>query len=396
MTWHAYLVETMTGRVGRRLTSDTGTGGSWSITLNGIEEATVTVDAAAFRRLDPDWWAAWKSSVLLTHTGPEGEVPILLGPIVKPAAQKGDAVTLTIRGVGAILERRVVLARDFLAESGTASAATMKELAGSVASMTGRSLGTIARDVVDLVTTGKTAGRLPIRYGTPRETGSRLNQRNYYGFNLANNGAWKRLEELANVINGPDFAFRPAWASEDRSRVEWVMVHGTAAQPVIHQERRLVFDTTAGRSALSDLEVTADAGEVTNRVYWTGAGEGAGILATAVQELEAFGEYMPLLETVGSTSDTDNRDLVEDHARAALRKGRDVRVQYTGVLNLADRRTAAGLWHVGDAADLIIAGRVDVPDGRRSVRIIAAKGSLGSDLVTVELEHEGGPDGPAA
>lgn len=396
MTWHAYLVETMTGRVGRRLTRDTGAGGTWSITLNGIEEASVVVDAAAFRRLDRDWWAPWKASVLLTYVGAEGEVPMIFGPIVKPATQKGDDVTLSVRGVGAILAKRVVLAQDYATEGGTPSAAVMKALASSVVSLGGRSLGTIARDVVELVTDGKAAGVLPIRFGTARETGSALNQRNYEGFNLANNGAWKRLEELANVINGPDFMFRPAWVDDSRTRVEWVMVHGTAAQPVIHQERRMLLDTTSTRSTLSDVSVATDAGEMTNRVYWTGAGEGAGVIVRVAQDMEAVGGMMPLLETVGSTSDSENPALIQSHAEAALDKGLAAREQYSGVVDLADRRTAPGMWHVGDAADLVLKGRVDVPDGKRSVRIIVAKGSLGSDQATLELELEGGPDGAAS
>lgn len=396
MTWHAYLVRTMTGEVGRRLTGDTGTGGSWSDLLNGIGDASVTVDAAAFRRLDRNWWSPWRSSVLLTYTDNEGEVPRFLGPIVKPAAQDGDHVTLTARGIGAILERRVVLARDYVGEAATPSAATMALLTKSTTSLSGRSLGTIARDVVELVTAAKTAGALPIRYATPRELGSGLNQRNYEGFNLSNNGAWKRLVELSEVINGPDFAFRPAWAAEDRSRVGWVMVHGTAKQPTIHQDRLLTLDTTAARSPLADLKIATDAGEMTNRVYWTGAGEGAGVLARAVQDVDGFADHMPLLEAVGSTSDTENPALVEDHARAALATGKTARMQYSGTVSLADPRTGPGAWQVGDAADLIIAGRVDVPDGRRRVRIIAAKGSLGSDQVTLELEHEGGPYGAAA
>lgn len=396
MTWHAYLVRTLSGDVGRRITRDTGNGGSWSVTLNDIEEATLTVDASMFDRLEPKWWAPWKASVLLTYTGHEGEVPVILGPIVKPVTQSGSQVTVNVRGVGALLDRRVVLDRDYVFEGDTPGASAMTALAKSTVSLSGRSLGTIAQDVVELVTDGKTAGQLPIRYGTPRESGSTLNQRNYEGFNLSNNGAWKRLGELSNVIGGPDIAFRPAWANAGRTRVEWVMVNGTRAQPVIDQKRRLLFDTTSTRATLSGVTVSTDAGDMTNRVYWTGAGEGAGTLVRVAQGIDALGGDMPLLESVGSTSDSDNAALVQEHARAALAVGLSARVQYTGVVDLADRRTAPGLWHVGDAADLILAGRVDVPDGKRSVRIIAAKGSLGSDQATLELEHEGGPDGAAA
>lgn len=397
MTWHAYLVRTMTGHVGRRITSSAGAGGAWSIMLNGIEEASITVHASALERLGRDWWTPWKAAVLLTHDGPRGEVPMILGPLVKPVDQVGEKVTLTVRGIGSILDRRVVLDGDFVREGDRPTAADMDALAKSRVSLRGRALGTIARDVVELSTDGKAAGRLPIRYGTPREQRAGLNERNYEVHNLANNGTWKRLTELAEVINGPDFMFRPAWADETHTMVEWVMVHGTAAQPTIGQDdRRVVLDATVAKPVIADVAVTLDAGETTNRVYWTGAGEGAGVLIRAAQDLTAFGDGMPLLETVGSTSDSDNPALVQAHADAALARGLTTAVQYTGTVDLGDRRTAPGSWYVGDAAELILAGRVDVPNGRRSVRIIAAKGSLGSDQVTLELEHEGGPENGAA
>lgn len=396
MTWHAYLVRTLSGDKGRRITPDTGGGGTWSITLNGIEDVSVQVDAAALRRLERKWWAPWKGSVLLTHTGPEGEVPVILGPIVKPVTQKGQQVTLTVRGVGALLSRRVLLARDYVHDGDTPPAASMEALAASTVSLAGRSLGTIGQDVVELVTTEKVAGQLPIRYGTPRETGPGLNERNYHGYNLANNGAWKRLTELSDVRNGPDFMFRPAWANDERTRVEWVMVNGTANQPTIHQERRVLFDATSTRAAIADVSVATDAGDMTLRAYWTGAGEDSGTLVRVAQDIDALGDDMPLLESVGSTSDSDNQALVQEHARGALSDGLTAHTQFSGVVDLSDRRTAPGMWHVGDAADLVLAGRIDVPNGRRQVRIIAAKGSLGSDQVTLEMEEEVAPNGEAA
>lgn len=393
MTWHVYLVRTMTGEVGRRLTVDTAAEGSWSISLNGIEECGLTVAARAFRELERDWWSPWKASVLITYTrtaggGEDVEVPMLLGPIVQRPVQEGEKVRITMRGLGALLDRRVVTARDYAHEGDTPPASEMVYLAKSTASLTGRSLGTIAQDVVRLSTSDKAAGDVPIRYASPRETGSSLNERNYEGFNLSNNGTWKRLVELTEVINGPDIAFRPEWADAEHSHVRWAMVHGTRAQPAIAQTYTMDLDTTSPRSAASGLEVSVDAAEMTNRVWWTGAGEGAGTLIRAAQDLDALGPYMPLLEAVGSTSDSDNPDLIQEHARSRLAAGLADLIQYSVTVSLADRRTAPGLWHVGDEAVLTIAGRIDVPDGTRRVRVIAAKGTLGSDAVTLELQED--------
>ena len=384
MTWVAHLVRTMDGRLGAQL--DIAGEGSWSIPINGIEDFSVTVSKAQLRRLDRAWWESMRTSVVVSWLGADGVlVPWVAGPIIGPPSEGRETATLSCRGIGAVLEKRVVLDRE-PAESPTD---TQRALATSSVRLRGMSLGTIAQEVVKRATDLKIGGRLPVVFGSPREQGSTLNERTYEGFNLANNGAWKRLSELTKVRNGPDIAFRPRWTDEGRS-LEWVMVHGTRAQPTIAQDWTMDVDTTSALSPVADVSVSADAGRLSNRVYWTGAGEGAGTLIRVVQDTSRLDGQMPLLEVVGATSDTENGSLVLQHARAELAAGRAPVTQITVTIDGSDPRCEIGRWRVGDAARLTMGSDwLTVKPGTSPKRIIAAKGSWDSAMVDIEFQDDG-------
>ena len=384
MTWVAHLVRTMDGRLGAQL--DMASEGSWSIPINGIEDFSVTVSKAQLRRLDRAWWESMRTSVVVSWLGADGVlVPWVAGPIIGPPSEGRETATLSCRGIGAVLEKRVVLDRE-PAESPTD---TQRALATSSVRLRGMSLGTIAQEVVKRATDLKIGGHLPIAFGSPREQGSTLNERTYEGFNLANNGAWKRLSELTKVRNGPDIAFRPRWTDEGRS-LEWVMVHGTRAQPTIAQDWTMDVDTTSALSPVADVSVSADAGRLSSRVYWTGAGEGAGTLIRVVQDTARLDGQMPLLEVVGATSDTENGSLVLQHARAELAAGRAPVTQITVTIDGSDPRCEIGRWRVGDAARLTMGSDwLTVKPGTSPKRIIAAKGSWDSPMVDIEFQDDG-------
>lgn len=384
MTWVAHLVRTMDGRLGAQL--DMASEGSWSIPVNGIEDFSVTVPKSQLRRLERAWWENMRTSVVVSWVGSDGApVPWVAGPIIAPPSEDRDTATLSCRGIGAVLEKRVVL--DL--EPAESPSDAQRALATSAVRLRGMSLGTIAQEVVKRATALKVGGYLPIAFGSPRETGTGLNERNYEGFNLANNGAWKRLTELTRVKGGPDIAFRPRWADET-GFLEWVMVHGTRAQPTIAQEWTMDVDTTSKMSPVADVSVATDAGRLSNRVYWTGAGEGAGTLIRVVQDTSRLDGQMPLLEVVGATSDSENGALVLQHARAELAGGRAPVTQITVTIDGSDPRCEIGRWRVGDAARLTMGDDwLTVKPGTSPKRIIAAKGSWDSAMVVLEFQDDG-------
>lgn len=392
MSWRVFTVQTMTGIVGEEL--PVSTEGSWNIPLNGIEEWSVTVPRSALREMEPTWWSPWQASTLVCWDSPtQGLVPWLFGPLVSPVAESmaSDSATLQCRGLGALLEQRVVLDRDYGGYDVMPSAEEMQQLANSSVSLRNLSLGTIAQEVVKYSTSAKVGGYLPIVFASPRETGSGLNERNYEGWNLSNNGTWKRLEELTNVIGGPDIAFRPAWLDDQHTMVQWEMHHGTRAQPTIAQREVLYLDTVAVDSPVADVSLKASSDNLTSRVYWTGAGEGAGTLVRAAQDISRLQQHMPLLEQVGSTSDSENPDLVQRHAMSALAGGIEPLLQLSVDVDGSDEGAEIGRWHVGDVAVVNLQGWLTVPDGAVERRIISAKGSWGTQVTLEFQEDEYGP-----
>lgn len=381
MTWVAHLVRTMDGRLGAQL--DIAGEGSWSIPLNGIEEFSVTVGKDQLTRIDPSWWSPYRASVAVSWRRDDGSlVAWVAGPITGPPAETRETATLSCRGIGAVLDRRVLTPEEPVPSSTSGQAAMM---AGTLA-YRGMSLGTIAQEVVKRAS-AKVGGGLPIVFGSPRETGSTLNERTYEGFNLANNGVWKRLTELSAVHNGPDIAFRPRW---NDGFLEWVMVHGTRAQPTIAQEWTADLDTTSSQSPIASVSVTTDAARLASRVFWTGAGEGSTTLVRVAEDRARLDDQMPLLETVGSTSDSSSGDLIRTHALAELEASRAPVTQISVQIDGADPRCEIGRWRVGDAARLTMGSDwITVPPGTTSKRIISAKGSWVSSMVDIEFQDDG-------
>ena len=384
MTWVAHLVRTMDGQRGARL--DLAAEGSWEIPLNGIESLSVTVGKDQVRRLDPLWWSPYRTSVAVSWQREDGSLDAwIAGPIIGPPKEDRATATFECRGIGAIFERRVLTAQEPISQS----TAAQVEMMTKRLRYAGMSLGTIGQEVVKRGM-AKVGGTLPITFGSPREQGSTLNERTYEGHNLANNGVWKRLTELTGVRNGPDIAFRPRW--RDDGNLEWVMVHGTYAQPQIAQDWSMDLDTTSSRSPVASVDVTTDASRLASRVYWTGAGEGSTTMVRVAEDRSRLADQMPILETVGSTSDSANRDLIREHAIAALAASRDVVTQINMRVDGSDQRCEIGRWRVGDAARVTLGDEwLTVPAGTTAKRIISAKGSWSNAMVDLGFQDDAIP-----
>lgn len=388
MTWVAHLVRTMDGARGAQLTLSNE--GGWEIPLNGIEEFSVTVGKRQLLRLDPLWWKPWRVSVAVSWVREDGSLDAwVAGPLVNlPSGESRTTATLPCRGIGAALAERVLTAQEPI----NLSTAAQVEMMTKNLRYAGMSYGTIAQEVVKRGL-AKVGGSYPIVFGSPREQGSTLRTRTYDGFNLANNQVWKRLTELSGVRNGPDIAFRPRW--RDDGSLEWVMVHGTHAQPQIAQTWAMDLDTTSARSPIASVNVTTDASRLASRVYWTGAGEGSTTMVRVAEDRSRLADQMPLLETVGSTSDSDNRVLIRDHALGELAASKTPVTQIDMRINGADPRAEIGRWRVGDAARVTMGDEwLTVPAGTTSKRIIAASGQWSNGMVDLSFQDDAvhGPD----
>lgn len=381
MTWQANLVETQTGRLGAELRITDA--GKWDIPLNDTESWDVTTKRGYLRAIEPEWWAPMRASVLMSWRDSEGRLrPWLLGPITNLPEEhrERDTAKFQCKGFGALLEQRILLNRDY-------GRLDMQSLAESVVTRRGMSLGTIAQEIVALAIDPKLGGQLPVSYGTPREEGSGLNERTYEGFNVANNDLMKLVTALTNVINGPDIMFRPRFTDSSQRFVEWEMVNGTVAQHNIAQTWAMDLDTTSSRSPLSEITPRNDSSALTNRVYWTGAGEDEGTLIRMAQNDGALYAGMPLLETVGSTSDSESVALIQEKADSRLAQGATPLQQLTATIDGSDPRAELGRWHVGDMAKLTLGDDwLTVAPGQRQYKIIAAKGGW-KQTVTLEFQE---------
>lgn len=341
--------------------------------LNGTSSWDVTLAKAQWKRLSPRWWRPWATGVLITWDG----VPVLAGPMVELPSSTRDTVTLSCQGLEAVLARRLVLARGF-------GPGEEKALTGSTVALSGLSLGTIMQEVVAHAT-NRPGAALPIVFRVPREKG--VHQRTYEGWNLQNNNALKRLTELSEVIGGPDFAFRPEWEREGET-IRWGMWHGTNGSPFMPQVRTVSLDLTAPVSVVAKYELTPDSTSVTSKHYETGAGEGPGLLVAVREDPARLWDGMPLLESVGSTSDTEVAAVLADRAETALEAGAAPLVQLTATVDGSAPRLVPGSWWVGDAMRVTLTGELLVPDGTREWRVIAAKGSWASQMIDIDFQEE--------
>lgn len=373
MTWRAYLAHTMDGRKGQQLDISAG---SASIQLNAIEDISVTASVSSLDGVERSWWSPWSGALIVSLEDDYGpERVIAAGPITRPLKQDRAAgtVTITARGIGALFEKREALAEDY----GPGDEAALKR---SVLSWSGVDLGTMVGRLITQATQ-KRLGWAPIVVPSER-AGTRV--RTYEGFNLANIGVWKLIQEITEVIGGPDVMLRPRWVSDDQDRVEWVLVTGTEAQPTIPQERVTVWDATAVDSPVASIDVVSSADALANRVYATGAGEGAGT-AVVIAQTPELPDHMPLLEAVVSGSDTESTALLAERARAGLVS------QPTEQLSLTvhnHQLAPFGIWHVGDAVDVECEGWLSIPDGTHRQRLIAAKFDLATETAQVECQDD--------
>lgn len=372
MTWRAYLGLTMTGELGPQLDVS---GGSVTVELNGIESISVTCSRASLDGVERMWWSPWSGALVVTYESDDvDEMVMVAGPIIDPPKEdrKAGTVTLEAKGLGALLEKRVVLADD----PRPGGEAVMK---ASTLAWSGVDLGSMAGRIVERAM-AKRSGWAPVVIPAERPADR---QRTYEGWNLSNNQAWKRIREITEVIGGPDVMFRPRWVDDSRTRIEWVLCTGLEGQPAIPQDRAIVWDATSRDSPVASIDVVSDASSLASRAYATGAGEGAGV-AVAIAEAPVP-DRMPLIETVVSDTDAESMDLLRTKARSALVAQATEQVSLT-VHSQVD--APFGTWHVGDEVEVVAEGWLSIPDGPHRLRLISAKYSLGSDLATVECQPE--------
>lgn len=367
--WEAYLFETTTGSVGPALSIKEA---SYSISLSGDTTAKLELDKTDLPNHNLAFWLdSWGPSVLFKYDGR----PIYAGPLVSNPKEYYGSIQFDSIDVRGILAKRIMVSETALDSSA---------IAKGVVKYTGLSLGTIAQEVVQFCM-DKPGGNLPIQFMSPRQNAANDadHQRTYKAFNANTISGDEVLTKISEVSRGPDIAFRPIML--DDSQVVWGMYHGTEGEPRIRQKLVPEWDLTAVKNQSASLEVTKTGSYLTDRVISVGGGTNEKTVMATTEDLSKTRKRYPLLESVVTVSDSENKTVVMNHAKSSLKQNRKPLREYTLVVN-ADGKYPLGTFWPGEKIAVYTKGYFNIPDGRNEMRLLNMSGNFGSNEVRLSLQ----------
>lgn len=290
--------------------------------------------------------------------------PIVGGPIADPVTIDATKIAVTVDGITKLLETRFVVPESFSARRQV----TFKNL----------SLGTIAKRVVQQAM-AKPAGALPITFQDDEKAG---NERNYQAFNVANLAASQLLDNLSNVINGPDIDFRPYIRGPQHFAFH--MHTGSKSSPWIGQST--LHDFEVGSTDVSELTATYSTAYTAHRVYGVGGNSDVSTVTVRVGVDDTAGvevpKDFPLVERVHSDSQVLKPDLLKRQAEGRLLT--HPIVQPTLSVR-ADGTTPLGRFWPGDMCRVTVHDSPVFADGTYEWRILGMSGDAGK---TVKLDFD--------
>lgn len=380
MAWRAYLGDTMTGLVDRPIDLPSF---SWAVTISDCSLATnrdkgagteewsgVTVPWTAIGESDPAARAAALSALrrcLALMWEPEGSsgqgVPVLWGAI----GQRTDTwldTSFSLDSAMTLLSKRLVVAEGAYGTGpgGTSPGALRYE---------GLSYRGIVSEVVRQATSLKPGGALPIDLPHLGEAGTRA--REYSAFDVQNNRASDLIENVTNLIGGPDVRLRPYMA--DASHVRLILEAGSDGDVYLGQGEVRTLTCFPGGGTVQNLTVE-HAGPVM-RVYASGAGTDAAQVCHLSEDLSLCTrrDPWPLVEDVLSDADTDALKVLTDHADATLASNSRPLMQLSGEVDLADPLVPrpGSMWP-GDRVDVAVEGFPTLPDDVYHCRLMEMRG----------------------
>ena len=328
-------------------------GASWASQLNRADALSCKIDARddETRALDLRSATEPKKTVLLART--DADV-ILSWGLIDDRTWDEDAYTLelTASGVASSYFGRSIIApvaalTDPLVVTDAEGYPVVNPALDT--SLAGWSLGTIGKKLVEQRLAWPGAPSVFIL--PPDEPGSA--ERNYLFASLKTVGS--ALTDLMGVINGPDFAF-DARRAADRLSLEYVLRHGTAANPRVGND--------AGSWSLDELtpltgfKVT-DSGEELGSAAWLTAGRssGAALISRATSpDLVALSGYPPLDLVDTSHGDVSVQATLDEYAAELVRWGGTLTRDLSFKVR-ADATPGLGQYRPGDTMT------IDVPEG---------------------------------
>jgi len=356
--WEASLFQTTTGAIGPRVNFKTA---DWSISLNEIENLSIDLTKSDLPDVDLRYWLApWWAGILYTYDGE----PIFAGPIVSRPTESFNTLRLDCRGIRAVFEHR------FVHEEQT----DWSLLSRQKVRYTDLTYQAIGQRVVKLAQ-AKPGGKLPISYPLPETTLSTPDvehQITYSAYNLGSNTADAALDHLSALSGGPDFMFRPRLI--DGNNLTFDMLHGTEDSPQIPQTSTPVWDTTAVKGEVTDLDIVVTGSYQSTRSYATGEGTNEGMLVRVATDDEPLVKGFPLLESTQSHPGVTKGPTLQSRANADVKSNAEALTEIQLTVR-ADGEHRLGSYWPGHTVQLVTKGWLSLEDGTHNLRLLNINGT---------------------
>lgn len=383
MSWRCYIGDTQTGLIDRPIDLPSF---SWAVTVGDCSLSTnsdkgagtdswsgITVPWTAI--MEPD--APGRSTALATmkrcvtlfwDDGGGGlGTPIVWGAIGDRTDTRLDT-SFSLTSMMGLLEQR------YLCREGEYGAGEGGTTTGTIR-FEKMSYRAIMCNDIDVCTNQKPGGALPLDLPYIGETGTRA--REYSEYDIQNNSCAQLIENLTNVINGPDVQFVPYLADSQHVRVRFEA--GSDSEVYLGQDVIHTLTSFPGGGTIHELRV-AHASPVM-RVYSSGSGTDEAQITYMAEDLSLTQQMdpWPLVETTYSDSDTDTLSVLREHAEAQLDSNRRPIMQISGEVDFNDARVPPpGSFWPGHLVDLAIDGFPTLPDGTYRCRLMQMKGDQSS------------------
>jgi hypothetical protein len=362
---------------GRRITPLPITTADWSVKVNSDETmgCDVPVDSAQALALAVNGSTALGRNGLLFVVD---NLPVAAGPIWKRGYSASSAtLTLTAGGLRSYLQRRFCLPAAARTVP-LVDPVTLEPDPALDTVLTGLSLGTIAKRYIQQLQEWPGAA-LPIVLPAD-ELGTR--ERSVAAVDLKT--IRLLLDNLSNVINGPDIAFRPRF-SADGLGIEWVMTTGSEAVPRLGNTDPTLTKWNVGAptgAGAFDLEVSEDGTALAEEAWAVGGASSDEVIAARSRSTALSLAGFPLLQSsVTGLGDVTVQATAQEYADQAVELGR----YGASFWSLSVRRDELGAAVLGDywLGDLvtITVGESErfLPPGNYVRRIASIRGDAQND-----------------
>lgn len=379
-TWKVIVFETVSGRIH---TDDLPVVGvpQFSRQINQIGSISITVQlgntdvppASSLRAM----LAPWRFSLgvargtIITQAGPITDIQV---------SATNQQVTISAVGIWGLLKSRLLVTPSHTITP-TSSGSTLDLGPSGDTVYTNMALHDIAAHLVSDNLSRGTTWALPI--DVPTDVGGTAT-RTYPLADLATVGA--RLQELTQVINGPDIDFKPYFDPNNPGFVRWQMRIGT---PVLQQAgAALCFDLYAN---LESIGIDSNGALLASGVYLKGTSTTNGPVGVYSRSPTLTSVGFPELEMV-DTGHTDVSDAttMQGWADGDLALYQTTVETWTALVRL-DQYPDFSSYDPGTFASFVISGHFWQPDGTYQQRILGwSQGPTHSDLELVLQVEQGG------